>query len=93
VQQACNDALFVKLRIAREIDRVDTAERMIRRVPDQLVDRIGHFRVSGLSQRGEESLGLAHTLDIVCGRASEKADPCLGRLRHAARSGWNHVHR
>jgi hypothetical protein len=34
VQQACNDALFVEVRTAGEIERVDTAERVIGRVPD-----------------------------------------------------------
>ena len=60
LQQACDDAFFVKLRMAGEIDRVDAAERLIRRVRDQLVDRIDHIRVGDLSQRREESLGLAH---------------------------------
>ena len=62
VQQACNDALFVELCPAGEIERVDAAERGIRRVLDQPLDRVRHIRLSRLSQRRKESFGLAHTL-------------------------------
>ena len=62
VQQACNDALFVELCPAGEIERVDAAERGIGRVLDQPLDRIRHIRLSGLSQRRKESFGFTHTL-------------------------------
>ena len=61
MQQACNDALFVKVCAAGEIECVYTAERVIRRVPDQLLDRIRHIRVGGLAQCREERFGFAHT--------------------------------
>ena len=54
------DVLLVKIGTGGEIERVDAAERVIRRLPDQLFDRIRHIRVSGVSQRREESFGLAH---------------------------------
>ena len=47
---------------AGEIERVDAAERWIRRVLDQPLDRVRHIRLSRLSQRRKESFGLAHTL-------------------------------
>ena len=77
MQQACNNALFVELCSAGEIERVDTAERVIRRVPDQLLDRIHHIRVGDLSQRREERFGLAHTLEVGCEKAPEKGGPFL----------------
>ena len=63
MQQAGDDALFVELCMAGQIERVDTAERVIRRVQDQLLERFHHIRVSGLSQRRKESFRLAHTLE------------------------------
>ena len=62
MQQAGNDALFLKIRTAGEIERVDAAERVIGRVPHQLLNRIHYISIGGLPQRGEQGFSLAHAL-------------------------------